>query len=140
MDGGYDSFDVHAYLWYTFKIIPLISFRENAVINLEGTEMRINHWVNKLWKKGGDVHAPLPDKLEFLCEHGREEQVGAYIRNQNLLNQKFEEECKGRGSCERIHAHMKATCNFDVHGIRNETKKLYMIRSVLKSLKSNSLW
>jgi len=38
----HDSFDVHAYLWYKFKIIPLIAFRENAVINLEGTEMRRN--------------------------------------------------------------------------------------------------
>jgi len=61
MDGGYDSFDVHAYLWYKFKLIPLISFRENAVINLEGTETRINHWVNKLWQEGGNVHASLSD-------------------------------------------------------------------------------
>jgi hypothetical protein len=128
LDGGYDSLTIHAHLWYTFKIIPLIAFRENAVLNFEGTEMRINHWVNKLWEKGGDVHASLSDKLEFLCQHGREEEVGAYIRNQNLLNQKFEEESKGRGSCERTHGHMKATCNFTVHGIRNETKKLYMMK------------
>jgi len=45
--------DTYAYLWYTFNIIPLIAFRENAVINLEGTEMRINHQINKMWKKGG---------------------------------------------------------------------------------------
>jgi hypothetical protein len=127
-DGGYDSFDVHAYLWYKFKIIPLISFRENAVFNLEGTEMRIDHHVNKLWKEGGDVHAPLEKKLEFLCEHGREEQVGAYVRNQNLFNQNFEEESEERGNCERTHAHMKKTCYFDVTGIRNESKKLYMIK------------
>lgn len=128
LDGGYDSFDVHAYLWYKFKTIPLIAFRENAVFNFEGTEMRINHRVNKLWEQGGDVHAPLSEKLEFLCQQGREEQVGAYIRNQNLLNQKFEEESKERSSCERTHSHMKATCNFTVHGIRNESKKLYMIK------------
>jgi len=128
LDGGYDSLAVHAYLWYKFKIIPLIAFRENAVLNLEGTEMRINHWVNKLWEKGGNVHAPLSDKLEFLCQHGREEKVGAYVRNQNLLNQNFEEESKARGSCERTHSHMKATCNFNVHGIRNEAKKLYMMK------------
>jgi hypothetical protein len=127
-DGGYDSFDVHAYLWYKFKIIPLIAFRENAVVNLEGTETRINHQVNKLWKEGGDVHAPLEKKLEFLCEHGREEQVGAYVRNQNLLNPNFEEESKVRGNCERNHAHMKSTCDFHVQGIRNETKELYMIK------------
>jgi hypothetical protein len=127
-DGGYDSFDVHAYLWYKFKIIPLITFRENAVFNLEGTEMRINHWINKFWKEGGDVGAPLEKKLEFLCEHGREEQVGAYVRNQNLLNPNFEKESELRGSCERTHAHMKATCDFTVKGIRNESKKLYMIK------------
>ena len=128
LDGGYDSFAVHAYLWYKFKIIPSIDFRENAVLNLEGTEMRINHWVNKLWEKGGDVHASLSDKLEFLCQQGREEQVGAYVRNQNLLNPNFEEEYKVRGSCERNHSHMKATCNFTVHGIRNESKKFYMMK------------
>jgi hypothetical protein len=128
MDGGYDSFELHAYLWYKFRIIPLIGFRENAVLNLEGTEIRINHKVNSMWKEGGDVHAPLERKLEFLCEHGQEKQVGAYVRNQNLLNPKFEEESKVRGNCERTHAHMKATCNFDVQGIRNESKKLYMIK------------
>ena len=127
-DGGYDSFDVHSYLWYKCKIIPLISFRKNAVLNLEGTETRINHWVNKLWAEGGDVHAPLSEKLEFLCEQGREEQVGAYVRNQNLLNPQFEEERKERGSCERTHSHMKATCNFEVKGIRNEAKDLYMLK------------
>jgi hypothetical protein len=127
-DGGYDSFDVHAYLWYKFKIIPLIAFRENAVFNLEGTEMRINHHVNKKWKEGGDVHSPLEKKLEFLCEHGQEDPVGAYVRNQNLLNQKFEKECEERGDCERTHAHMKVTCDFSVKGIRNESKKLYMIK------------
>jgi hypothetical protein len=128
LDGGYDSFAVHAYLWYNFKIIPLIAFRENAVFNLEGTEIRINHAVNKLWKEGGDVHAPISKKLEFLCQHGKEEQVGGYIRNQNLLNPNFEEECKGRGDCERTHSHMKATCDFTMHGIRKESKKLYMLK------------
>jgi hypothetical protein len=128
MDGGYDSFDNHAILWHKFEINPLIAFRETAVPNLEGTEMRINHWVNKLWQKGGDVHASIEEKLKFLCEQGREEQVGGYLRNQNLFNQKFEEESKERGNCERTHAHMKATCNFSVYGIRRESKKLYIIK------------
>ena len=128
LDGGYDSFKIHASLWYKFNLIPLISFRESAVFNIEGTEERINHWVNKMWREGGNVHTPLPQKLKFLYEHGREEQVGAYIRNQNIQNPNFEEECKLRGSCERNHSHMKATCNFEVRGIRNEAKELYMIK------------
>jgi hypothetical protein len=127
-DGGYDSFDNHADLWYKFRINPMIAFRENAIPNLEGTEMRINHWVNTLWKKGGNVHASIEKKLEFLCLNGRTEQVGAYLRNQNVMNPKFEEESKDRGDCERTHAHMKATFDFRVHGIRWESKKLYMIK------------
>ena len=42
-------------------------------------------------------HSPLPDKLEFLCEHGREDQIGTYVRNQNILNPKFKEEYKLKG-------------------------------------------
>ena len=81
-----------------------------------------------MWKEGGDVHAPLEKKLEFLCEHGREEQVGAYVRNQNISNQKLKDEGKERANCERNHSHMKRTCDFCVEGIRNQSKKLYMIK------------
>ena len=128
LDGGYDSYEIHADLWYKFKLIPLIAYRENAVINIEGTERRIDHWVNRMWKDGGNVHAPLDEKLEFLYKHGRKEQVGAYFRNQNITNQKFQEEYKSRSDCERNHSHMKATCNFTVHGMKNQSKEFYMIR------------
>jgi len=81
-----------------------------------------------MWEKGGDVHASLKKKLRFLCEHGREKQVGAYVRNQNLLNPNFEKESKLRGNCEKNHSHMKKTCEFNVQGIRYEAKELYMIK------------
>jgi hypothetical protein len=66
LDAGYDSYKIHAELWYAFRVHPLIMIRENAVPNIEGTEWRIRHWVNKL---KGDVHKPLFEKLEFLHEH-----------------------------------------------------------------------
>jgi hypothetical protein len=62
---------------------------DNAVINEDGTIERIDHWVNKMWKKGGNIHDSIDDKLFFLFNNGREKQVGMYLRNQNLLNSNF---------------------------------------------------
>ncbi len=81
-DGGYDSFLNHSNIWYHLAAKPIISYASNAVINQEGEEERINHWVNKKWKIGGDVHAPMENKLKFLYEIGRKEQVEMYLRNQ----------------------------------------------------------
>ena len=39
------------------------------MINKEGEKERIDHRVNKNWKIGGDVHAPMEDKLKFLCNY-----------------------------------------------------------------------
>ena len=63
-DGGYDSFDAHADIWYHLYARPVISYASNAVINKEGEDERINHWVIKKWKVGGDVHAPFPISLQ----------------------------------------------------------------------------
>jgi len=39
-----------------------------------------------MWKSRGSVHDPLPVKLKFLYEQERSEQVGMYLRNQNLVD------------------------------------------------------
>jgi hypothetical protein len=52
-DGGYDSFLNHSDLWYHLNAKPIISYASNAVINQEGEDEKINHWVNKKWKLGG---------------------------------------------------------------------------------------
>jgi len=83
-DGGYDSFLNHSDIWHHLNAKPIISYASNAVVNQEGEEERINHWVNKKWKLGGDIHAPMENKLNFLYEIGRKEQVGMYLRNQNI--------------------------------------------------------
>jgi len=36
------------------------------MINPEGEEKRMNHWVNKKWKISGDVHASMENKIKFL--------------------------------------------------------------------------
>lgn len=126
LDAGYDSFMIHATLWKIFRIYPLIDQSSNAVINYEGTEKRINHWVNKLWKKGGNPHDLINRKLDFLFDNGRAEQVGMYIRNQNILNPNFKNLYKSRGDCERTHSHMKHTFNFSVKWIQNRSKEFYV--------------
>ena len=141
-DGGYDSFLNHSDIWYHLNAKPIISYASDAVINLEGEEERINHWANKKWKLGGDIHAPMDNKLKFLYEIGRKEQVGMYLRNQNIRDESFEEQYKKRAECEKTHGHIKGTVKFDIRRIRNVSKKLYSLLSfvayqlmVLKSYK-----
>jgi hypothetical protein len=38
----------------------------NAVINKKVEIERLEHWVNKMWKRGY-INAKLEDKLSFLC-------------------------------------------------------------------------
>lgn len=125
LDGGYDSFENHADIWYKLKAKPLISLPVDAVINEEGELERINHWANKMWKLGGSSHMKTEDKLRFLYENGRIEQVGMYLRNLNLRDKTFPDLYKLRKECERIHGHMKITLKFDVRRIREENRELY---------------
>ncbi len=67
----------------------------------------------------------IDDKLRFLYEHGRDEQVGMYLRNLNLRDKTFLDSYKLRKECERIHGHMKITLKFDVRRIREENRELY---------------
>ena len=93
----------------------------------EGEVERIDHWVNKMWKLGGEVHTKIENKLKFLYENGRQEQVGMYLRNQNILDELFWELYKKRVECEKVHGHMKDTMNFDVRRIRVESRALYSL-------------
>jgi hypothetical protein len=126
-DGGYDSFDAHADIWYHLNARPIISYASNAVINKEGEKERIDHWVNKNWKIGGDVHSPMEDKLKFLYEIERREQVGMYLRNQNIVDKLFKDLYKKRAECEKIHGHIKQVVKFDIRRIRNKSIKLYSL-------------
>jgi len=125
LDGSYDSFENHAEIWYKLKAKPLISLPVDAVINEEGEIERIDHWANKMWKLGGSRHMKIDDKLRFLYEHGRSEQVGMYLRNLTLRDKTFPDSYKLRKECERIHGHMKITLKFDVRRIREENRELY---------------
>jgi hypothetical protein len=127
LDSAYDSYEAHAQIWYYLDAWPCIALREGAVIQEEGTEKRIHHWVNKLWKEGGDVHAPLEEQLRFLFEQGRGEQVGMFFRNKNTLNPEFSTLLHGRGDCERVHNHIKTTVGFRLKGIRHESRELYIL-------------
>ncbi|HDL16157.1 MAG TPA: IS4/IS5 family transposase, partial [Euryarchaeota archaeon] len=125
LDSGYDSYVNHADIWYHLGATPRIYNRENAAINNEGTVERIDHWVNKKWKEGGNIHMPLMDKLRFLYKHGKAEQVGAYFRNQSLQDDNFGKSYKERSECERINDYIKDTVKFNVKGIPNDSKELY---------------
>ena len=126
-DAGYDSFHVYADIYYHLHARPYIDLRSTAVVQDDGTVARINHRVNRLWKSGGSVHAPLPVKLKFLYEQGRSEQVGMYLRNQNLVDPAFREKYAKRGDCERTHNHIKSIVKFDIRGLRSASKRLYVL-------------
>ena len=125
LDGGYDSFKNHADIWYKLNAKPMISLSKDAVINKEGNLKRINHWVNKMWRLRTSKHMKIEDKLRFLYENGRQEQVGKYLRNQHLKDESFPDSCKLRSECERIHCHIKNTVKFDVRYIMEENRELY---------------
>ncbi|MCK4269249.1 MAG: transposase [Methanogenium sp.] len=131
LDAGYDTFEIHAKIWRTFGIHPLIQFREDAVIHDEGTLEGINHWVNKMWKEGGDIHQSIEKKLRFLYDHGRKEQVGKYLRNINCLDEDFYSKCKNRSQCERKHKHIKDTVKFDIRSLLHTSKKMYTYASFI---------
>lgn len=129
LDAGYDSFNIHAKIWRTFDIHPLIQFREDAVIHVEGTLDGINYWVNRMWKEGGDIHQSIESKLRFLYDHGRTEQVGKYLRNINCIDEDFGSKCANRTHCERKHKHIKDTVKFDIRGLLHTSKKMYTYAS-----------
>ena len=126
LDAGYDSYYNHAAIWKILKVQPLIDLCADAVIQYEGTEGRINHWVNKMWKKGGDIQAGMAAKLLFLYDNGREIQVGKYLRNMNLLNPDFKLAYKSRSDCERTHSHMKRMFTFNVKWIQQRSREFYI--------------
>ncbi len=128
-DGGYDSFLNHADIWYHLNARPIISYSSNAVIKKEGEIERIDHWVNKMWKEGGDIHAKIEDKLRFLYKKGRHEKVGMYLRNQNIRDNSFMTFYKKRGECEPTHRHMKNTLKFEIRKVRVESRGLYSLLS-----------
>jgi len=128
-DTGYKAFVNHAYIWYHFDARPVIAYPKNAVISKEGKIDRIDHWVNKMWEMGGDVHASIEDKLKFLYENGRLEQVGKYLRNQNMTDRLFNSLYKKRGECEPKHGHIKDVVKFDVRRVRVMSRKLYSLMS-----------
>ena len=131
-DGGYDSFLNHSDMWYCLNAKPIISYASDAVINQEGKEEGINHWVNKKWKLEGNIHAPMKNKLKFRYGIGRKEQVGMYLRNQNIRDESFDEQYKKRAECEETHGHIKSTENtvkFDIRRVRNVSRKLYSLLS-----------
>jgi len=124
-DGGYDSFRNHADIWYSLDAKPVIAYPSNAVISKDGETGRINHWVNKMWKIGGDVRARIDEKLKFLYENERQEQVGMFLRNLNIRDDMFLSELKKRSECEKIHNHMKDTVKFDIRRVMNGSRELY---------------
>lgn len=126
LDAAYDSFLNYAEIWKLFRVFPLIDWRENAVVHNEGSLEKIDYWVNKKWKEGGYIHAPIEKKLDFLYDMNRKEQVGMYIRNQNIQNPSFKLQYKSRSDCERTHSHMKRMFTFTVRWIQDRSKEFYM--------------
>jgi hypothetical protein len=108
-------------------VFPTIPPKCNAVINKEGTIERINHSVNKLWKKEGSIHMPMNKKLKLLYENGRRKQVGMYLRNQAMVDEKFEEKIKTRQPIERSNRHIKGRLTFDVRKIQKNSRELYSV-------------
>jgi hypothetical protein len=66
-------------------------------------------------------------KLKLLYENGREKQVGMYLRNQAMVDEKFEEKIKTRQPIERSNRHIKGRVAFDVRKIQKNSRELYSV-------------
>ncbi|MDD3874290.1 MAG: hypothetical protein PHE01_08890, partial [Methanosarcina sp.] len=51
-------------------------------------------------------------QVELLYGIRRKEQVGMYLRNQNIRDKAFDDQYKKRAECEKIHGHIKGTVKF----------------------------
>jgi hypothetical protein len=127
LDAGYKSFDTHADAWYILGVHPIITLPENATYHEEATSKKIDELVNKMWKKGGDVHSKMQDKLRFLYENGHKKIVGKYLRNKNMDDPEFNKKLKSRSNCERKHAHIKKTVKFDVKGYQEDNREFNVL-------------
>jgi hypothetical protein len=126
LDSAYDSFENHALVKHVIGAYPYIGLKETSVMHDEGKLEAINHWCNKLWKEGGNSNAPMNEKLDFLFEQGRIEQVGMYYRNKNLRGMP-KDKTDLRAAQERIHSHIKGTVKFDVRNRQNSKKSLHLL-------------
>ena len=52
-----------------------------------------------------------------------------YLRNQNISDESFNEQCQKRDEYEKIHGHIKCTVKFDIRRVRTESRKLYSLLS-----------
>lgn len=130
-DAAYDSYKNHALIKHVLGCKPNIDIRENAVIQKEGSEREIKRWCQKLWKKGGYKAKNTVERLEFLFNNGRIEQVGMYYRNKNIVEGMNDEEYKLRSKQEFVHSHIKRTVKFDVRRRHHKYKKLHILWSFL---------
>jgi hypothetical protein len=130
-DGSYDSFENYASTYVLLGAKPNIKPKENAVINEDGKIERINHFINKTKyrEQGISIRDSLKLKLNFLFsqEEKRKEQVGAYLRNEVLINGLDEDAYPLRKHQERIHDHMKGTVKFNVRRLHNKQKRLHSL-------------
>ena len=70
---------------------------------------------------------PIAKKLELLYENGRRKQMGMYLRNKMMMDEKFEEKIKTRQPIERSNGHIKGRVTFDVRKIQKNSREIYSI-------------
>jgi len=129
MDSAYQSYKNHALCKHVVGAIPNIDIPKSSVYNSKGSEEQISYWCQKLWKKGGYKAKTIEQKLEFLFNNGRVEDVGAYYRNNTVVNGLNERVYKLRSKQEFVHSHIKGTVKFDVRGLCDKNKKLHIMWS-----------
>lgn len=137
-DGAYDSYPNYASTYVLLKAKPNIKPSEKAVFNKDGSIKKIDYFLNKkkYREQGISIRDSLNRKLNFLYsqEERRKEQVGAFLRNQVIINGLDEEVFSLRKHQERIHDHIKDTVKFDVRGVNNEYKKHHIAWSFITYL------
>lgn len=129
-DGGYDSFDIYADMWYHTGCLQRCHIREGAVYHDEAS------WINIQKKYTSMYRCPEFDPmrkndedfvLHFLYKNGQKTLVGKYLRNKALEFQKSQTgKDTDREICESRHHTMKSWLNMTTVKLRHATRSSVM--------------
>jgi len=127
-DGAYDNFVLYADVWMATGTVMACNHAVNARFHADVDDARILKEFNSLRGVNGydpEMKHDMDSVLRFLCQNGRREIVGIYLRNISMLNsEEYDGKDTRRQVCESAHRAFKRWMQFDIRGLRKATRKV----------------
>ena len=119
-DGAYASFENFAVANWKYYARTIFNLRKDCKINKNGTPEGIQKAYQRLRNISGFKPEPgMEFMVAFLMWHGKEKVVGAYYRNQHILDWEedpvgMQKEYNKRSGIEAFHGHLKQQMNLEM--------------------------